>query len=102
MTTEQLVERFQGCSQLEGIPLEQLTWIELHGCRQRFGEVLSNIFDPFSTTKPVGRGAGLGLDIARRLIRGHDGEIGVESRSGRTEFRVAIPIVDGALAGGAA
>jgi signal transduction histidine kinase len=51
------------------------------------------IFDPFFTTKPVGQGTGLGLDIARRLIRRHDGVIDVDSRPGRTEFRVALPIV---------
>jgi len=51
------------------------------------------IFDPFFTTKPVGQGVGLGLDIVRRLVRHNDGEISVESRPGRTEFRVALPAV---------
>ena len=55
----------------------------------------------FFTTKPQGQGTGLGLDIVLRLIQGHDGEVGVESRSGRTEFRVSIPIVDGAPVRGA-
>jgi signal transduction histidine kinase len=48
------------------------------------------IFDPFFTTKPVGLGTGLGLDIVRRLVSHNDGEIAVESRPGRTEFRVAL------------
>jgi signal transduction histidine kinase len=57
-------------------------------------EALSSIFDPFFTTKGVGEGTGLGLDIVRRTVHAHDGEIGVESRAGRTEFRVAFPTVD--------
>ena len=50
------------------------------------------IFDPFYTTKPVGEGTGLGLDISRRLVRRHDGQIEFDSRPGRTEFRVTLPI----------
>ena len=54
-------------------------------------EVMARIFDPFFTTKPPGHGTGLGLDIARRLVRQHDGHIEVDSRPGRTEFRVILP-----------
>jgi signal transduction histidine kinase len=54
-------------------------------------EILDHIFDPFFTTKPVGHGTGLGLDIARRLVERHEGEVSVESRPGRTEFRVTLP-----------
>jgi signal transduction histidine kinase len=53
----------------------------------------ARVFDPFFTTKPVGEGTGLGLDIARRIVRLHRGEIDVESRPGRTEFRVTLPAV---------
>jgi signal transduction histidine kinase len=49
------------------------------------------IFDPFFTTKPAGEGVGLGLDIARRIVRMHGGEVDFESRPGRTEFRVVLP-----------
>jgi signal transduction histidine kinase len=55
-------------------------------------EIRERIFDPFFTTKPVGQGTGLGLDIARRVVRRHGGEIEVESRPGCTEFRVRLPI----------
>ncbi len=54
-------------------------------------EIEGQIFDPFFTTKPIGAGTGLGLDISRRIVRSHHGQIGVESRPGRTEFRVSIP-----------
>jgi signal transduction histidine kinase len=55
-------------------------------------EIRERIFDPFFTTKPVGQGTGLGLDIARRLVVRHGGEIEVDSRPGQTEFRVTLPI----------
>jgi signal transduction histidine kinase len=53
-------------------------------------DIKSRIFDPFFTTKPVGS-TGLGLDIARRIVRRHDGQIEVDSRPGHTEFRVILP-----------
>jgi signal transduction histidine kinase len=53
-------------------------------------DIKSRIFDPFFTTKPVGS-TGLGLDIARRIVRRHDGQIEFESRPGHTEFRVILP-----------
>jgi signal transduction histidine kinase len=52
----------------------------------------SRIFDPFFTTKPVGQGTGLGLDIVRRLVGQHRGEIDLDSRPGRTCFTVRLPL----------
>jgi signal transduction histidine kinase len=54
-------------------------------------DVQSRIFEPFFTTKPVGAGTGLGLDVARRIVIGHRGAIGVRSRPGATVFSVTIP-----------
>ena len=55
--------------------------------------VQSHIFEPFYTTKGVGEGSGLGLDIARRIVRTrHKGEIRFESRPGETCFEVRLPI----------
>jgi len=57
-------------------------------------ESVGRIFDPFYTTKAVGAGTGLGLAIARRLVQRHGGEIAVDSRPGRTEFRVSLPALE--------
>jgi signal transduction histidine kinase len=56
-------------------------------------EVRQHVFDPFFTTKPVGRGTGLGLDIVRRIVDRHGGEVEIDSRPGATTFRVLLPAV---------
>ncbi len=55
-------------------------------------DIQARIFDPFFTTKPIGHGTGLGLDISRRIVQRHDGQIEVDSRPGRTEFKVVLPV----------
>jgi signal transduction histidine kinase len=54
-------------------------------------ELQTRVFDQFFTTKPIGQGTGLGLDIARRIVRSHDGVLEFDSRPGCTEFRVILP-----------
>jgi signal transduction histidine kinase len=54
-------------------------------------EIQNRIFDAFFTTKAVGKGTGLGLDIAHRIISKHHGEIAVESKPGDTRFRICLP-----------
>jgi signal transduction histidine kinase len=54
--------------------------------------VAARAFEPFFTTKPVGKGAGLGLDIARRIVEErHGGTIAIDSRPGETVLRVRLP-----------
>jgi signal transduction histidine kinase len=54
--------------------------------------VAARAFEPFFTTKPVGQGAGLGLDIARRIVEErHGGTIAVDTRPGETVLRVRLP-----------
>jgi two-component system NtrC family sensor kinase len=51
------------------------------------------IFDLFYTTKPPGKGTGLGIPICRNIINKLGGEISVESQEGTgTTFTVRIPI----------
>ena len=50
------------------------------------------IFEPFFTTKPSGEGSGLGLDIVKKIIDKHRGEIHLESRPGQTTFEVWLPL----------
>jgi signal transduction histidine kinase len=58
-------------------------------------ETQARIFEPFFTTKAVGDGTGLGLDVARRIVIGHRGAIGVRSQPGATVFSVTIPPAGG-------
>lgn len=56
-------------------------------------DALGRVFQPFFTTKEVGRGTGLGLSVARRIVEVHGGEIDVVSRPGEgAAFRVRLPV----------
>ncbi len=55
-------------------------------------EHLSRIFDPFFSTKGVGKGTGLGLAITRRIVEDHHGTIEVASEVGKgTTFTIRLP-----------
>jgi two-component system NtrC family sensor kinase len=55
-------------------------------------EIKEKIFEPFFTTKRAGEGSGLGLDIVRKIVEKHGGNITVASQPGNTTFTVSIPV----------
>ncbi len=55
-------------------------------------DIQQNIFAPFFTTKEMGKGSGLGLDVVSRIMLQHNGEVKVKSAPGSTEFEVCLPI----------
>lgn len=55
--------------------------------------IVDRIFTPFFTTKPVGQGTGLGLDLAWRIVaEKHHGNLRVDSQPGDTRFIVTLPV----------
>lgn len=70
----------------------------VHICVQDFGpgmssEVLGHIMELFYTTKPVGKGSGLGLSLCDTIVLEHGGEMRIESEEGvGTQVHVTLPI----------
>jgi signal transduction histidine kinase len=55
-------------------------------------DIQSRIFDAFFTTKPPGKGTGLGLDISYNIVvMKHGGDLRVVSEAGRTCFQIRLP-----------
>ncbi len=90
---------------VQAIPAKGEIWIRTHTKEQKVfieiedsgsgipAELLEKIFDPFFTTKKVGQGTGLGLSIAYGLIQKHNGNIRVESKTGKgTKFTIELPV----------
>jgi signal transduction histidine kinase len=56
-------------------------------------EIQMRIYEPFFTTKPPGKGTGLGLHISHDIIANrHHGQLLVESKPGETKFKAVLPI----------
>ncbi|HVF25865.1 MAG TPA: ATP-binding protein, partial [Anaerolineales bacterium] len=56
-------------------------------------EIQARIYEPFFTTKPPGKGTGLGLHISHDIVvNRHHGQLLVESKAGGTKFKVILPV----------
>jgi len=56
-------------------------------------EIQARIYEPFFTTKPPGKGTGLGLHISHDIVANrHHGQLLVESKPGETKFRIILPV----------
>ncbi len=61
--------------------------------------VLDHIFEPFFSTKGVGRGTGLGLAMVYGIVKSHDGQITCQSAPGRgTSFDIFLPSLEDGVA----
>ena len=59
-------------------------------------EIQERVFDAFFTTKPPGKGTGLGLDITYGIVAyKHHGDITITSEPGKTVFAVRLPVSGG-------
>ncbi|MBN1626240.1 MAG: cache domain-containing protein [Deltaproteobacteria bacterium] len=57
--------------------------------------IISNIFDPYFTTKNVGEGTGMGLAVVHGIVTDHKGDITVESEPGKgAAFTILLPSYD--------
>lgn len=53
-------------------------------------EIADQIMEPFFTTKPVGKGVGLGLSLSKSIVENHDGELFLDKSSSYTRFVLSL------------
>ncbi len=58
-------------------------------------EIKDRIFDPYFTTKEVGKGTGIGLSVVHGIVKSHNGAISVDSKFGEgTTFSILFPMAE--------
>lgn len=55
-------------------------------------EIAARIWEPFFTTKDMGKGTGLGLELVKNIVEKHHGTIKMKSQPGNTTFELCLPI----------
>jgi len=95
-TGEQLLEREALNSAAPAIPIQPGRYVALEVADTGCGipaDILGRIFDPFFSTKFLGRG--LGLSALLGMLRGHGGSVQVQSEPGQgSRFRLFLPVPD--------
>ncbi len=74
--------------------LEKKNWLEIRviDCGNGISQELQKkIFQPFFTTKGIGKGTGMGLSISMGIVRSHGGELELDNLSLNTCFVVRVP-----------
>lgn len=57
-------------------------------------QVRNRLFEAFFTTKPLGKGSGLGLNISRRAVEFHGGRLYFDASSRNTKFVIDLPLAE--------
>jgi PAS domain S-box-containing protein len=98
-----LINAMDACSTLDLeedciVLKSELDGDNVHVCVQDYGpgmsqEVLAHVMELFYTTKPLGKGSGLGLSLCDTIVREHMGEMRIESEEGvGTQVHIVLPI----------
>jgi signal transduction histidine kinase/ActR/RegA family two-component response regulator len=86
-----------GKSQSDKMPeLEKAPYIEIMVTDTGIGiapDIIESVFEPYFTTKPQGKGTGMGLSMVHGIVESHGGKITVKSTLGKgTQFTVFLPV----------